>query len=150
MCCGCMRLCVLLQTRCTEDASSKLVSMHVCGQVRRSLGTWSHANHDQPMSELARHSACPYVTTLTLFLVLEPQICLEDAYTLVTVSCLHRLCISCSRLLVAQIKTTPLACPICRQHVKGFLSPTEVRAQPVMPAGAPGALMPAMAQAGGA
>lgn len=53
-------------------------------------------------------------------------VCLDDTYALVTKPCLHRVCAACSRRMVAQIKQAPLACPICRQTVKGLTAPTDL------------------------
>ncbi|GFH12216.1 hypothetical protein HaLaN_07856 [Haematococcus lacustris] len=50
---------------------------------------------------------------------LQPQatctVCLDEGYALVTVSCLHRLCVDCARRVVATLKL-----------VKGFHAPNDL------------------------
>jgi hypothetical protein len=60
--------------------------------------------------------------------VVQCAICLDDAYGGVQVPCLHRMCVPCARRMVVAVQDHPLACPVCRQNVRGFYAPHDTAA----------------------
>ncbi|KAJ9519905.1 hypothetical protein QJQ45_014631 [Haematococcus lacustris] len=97
-------------------------------QQQRQLGPPAMA-HTSPFAKPSAWGTAAMIESL------QPQatctVCLDEGYALVTVSCLHRLCVDCARRVVATLKDHPLSCPVCRQLVRGFHAPNDLAALPV-------------------